>query len=385
VSVSDRGVETPAPAGGVPPQPPQPFQGPAGTGASAWLRYLSPRKIGAVYFLILIVIFFSLLDPDSFPHVETIRSVFNEYSVSGIMALGVIISLASGLFDLSVGYTMGFTGTLVAWFLAYKNMGVTEAIVLTMAAGVAIGLVNALVVVFLKIDSIIATLGTGSIIGAITVGVSGNQTIVKNVSGSFSRDIGGLSWGNFSEPVFYMLILMLIIGLVMEQTAAGRYWYAIGFELDVARLAGIRVKLLQTAALVITAVVASWAGITLTARIGAASPDTGPSYLLPAFAAAFLGATQFRDGRFNAWGTILATILLGAGQYGILVSGAPLWAPDVFYGIALIGAVAITRLTGNATSRWRGWPSWMGRYVRPDDPAPPGDPPEPSASPEAKP
>jgi ribose transport system permease protein len=207
--------------------------------------------------------------------------------------------------------------------------------------------------------------------------VSGNQTIVKNVSGSFSRDIGGLSWGNFSEPVFYMLVLMLIIGLVMEQTAVGRYWYAIGFELDVARLAGIRVKLLQTAALVITAVVASWAGITLTARIGAASPDTGPSYLLPAFAAAFLGATQFRDGRFNAWGTILATILLGAGQYGILVSGAPLWAPDVFYGVALIGAVAITRLTGNATSRWRGWPSWMGRYVRPNEPAEPGAPPEP--------
>jgi hypothetical protein len=137
VSVSDRGVETPAPASGIPPRP---VGGSAGAGASAWLRYLSPRKIGAVYFLILIVVFFSLLDPESFPHVETIRNVFNEYSVSGIMALGVIITLSSGLFDLSVGYTMGFTGTLVAWLLAYKSMGVTEAIVLTTVAGVAIGL-----------------------------------------------------------------------------------------------------------------------------------------------------------------------------------------------------------------------------------------------------
>jgi ribose transport system permease protein len=373
VSVSDRPLATSAPGGGVP----QPPAGPAARRSRAWARLLSPRKIGAAYFLILIVIFFSFLDPASFAQVNTIRNVFNEYSISGIMALAVIITLASGLFDLSVGYTMGFTGTLVAWLLANTSMSSTEAIVLSMAAGLVIGLVNALVVVFLRIDSIIATLGTGAIIGAITVGVSGNQIIVKNVSGAFSRDIAGLSIGNFTEPVFYMLGLMVIIGLVMEQTSVGRYWYALGFELDVARLAGIRVKLLQTAALVITAVVASWAGITLTARIGAASPDTGPSYLLPAFAAAFLGATQFRDGRFNAWGTILATILLGAGQYGILVSGAPLWAPDVFYGVALIGAVAITRLTGNATSRWRGWPSWMGRYVRPNEPAEPGAPPEP--------
>jgi ribose transport system permease protein len=371
VSVSDRPVATSTPGSDVPPQPPA---GPARRRGPAWSRYLSPRKIGAVYFLIVIVIFFSFLDPDTFPHVETIRSIFNEYSISGIISLAVIITLASGLFDLSVGYTMGFAGTLVAWLLANTSMSATEAIVLTMVTGLVIGLVNALVVVFLRIDSIIATLGTGAIIGAITVGISGNQIIVKNVSGAFSRDIAGLSISNFTEPVFYMLALMIIIGLVMEQTSVGRYWYAIGFELDVARLAGIRVKLLQTAALVLTALVASWAGIALTARIGAASPDAGPSYLLPAFAAAFLGATQFRDGRFNAWGTILATILLGAGQYGILLAGAPVWAPDAFYGVALIGAVAVTSLTGNATSRWRGWPPWMRRLIRVDGATTAGSP-----------
>ncbi|HTA08267.1 MAG TPA: ABC transporter permease [Streptosporangiaceae bacterium] len=370
MSVSDKPMATSAPGSSVP----KPPSGSAARGATAWTRFLSPRKIGAVYFLILIVIFFSFLDPNTFPQVETIRSILNEYSISGIMALAVIITLASGLFDLSVGYTMGLAGTLVAWLLANTSMSATEAILLTMATGLVIGLVNALVVVFLRIDSIIATLGTGAIIGAITVGISGNQIIVKNVAGSFSRHIAGLSIGNFTEPVFYMLGLMIIIGLVMEQTSVGRYWYALGFELDVARLAGIRVKLLQTAALLATALVASWAGIALTARIGAASPDAGPSYLLPAFAAAFLGATQFRDGRFNAWGTILATILLGAGQYGILLSGAPVWAPDAFYGVALIGAVAVTSLTGNATSRWRGWPPWMRRFVTAKPPPEPESP-----------
>lgn len=369
MSVSDRPVATSTPGSGAP-RP----AGSAARGAAGWSRFLSPRKIGAVYFLILIVIFFSFLDPATFPHVATVRSIFNEYSISGIISLAVIITLASGLFDLSVGYTMGFAGTLVAWLLANTSMSATEAILLTMVTGLVIGLVNALVVVFLRIDSLIATLGTGAIIGAITVGISGNQIIVKNVSGAFSHDIAGLSISNFTEPVFYMLALMIIIGLAMEQTSVGRYWYAIGFELDVARLAGIRVKLLQTAALLATALVASWAGIALTARIGAASPDAGPSYLLPAFAAAFLGATQFRDGRFNAWGTILATILLGAGQYGILLSGAPVWAPDAFYGVALIGAVAITSLTGNATSRWRGWPPWMRRIVRAEAASPAGSP-----------
>jgi ribose transport system permease protein len=233
-----------------------------------------------------------------------------------------------------------------------------------LAIGVGIGLVNGFIVVFLGIDSLIATLGTGSIIGAITIGVSGNETIVKNVGGSFATDVAGRSWANISEPVLFMLVVMVIVGLLLEQTVAGRYWYAIGFDLDVTRLAGVRVRALRVMAFVIAATIASIAGITLAARIGASSPGEGPDYLLPAFAAAFLGATQFRNGRFNAWGAIVATLLLGTGDYGILLVGGPTWAPEVFEGVVLIAAVGVTEIGKRraGAGKWTGMPAWWARY-----------------------
>jgi ribose transport system permease protein len=326
-------------------------------------RFLSPRKIGAIYLWIAIVILFSAVSPHGFFKTASITNVLNEYSISGIMALAVVVPLAAGLFDLSVGYTMGMTGTVAAWLLANTGMGVTEVVIISLALGAVVGLVNGIIVVFAGIDSLIATLGTGSIIGAITLGVTGDQTIAKNVGGSFSHYIGDLSWGKVTIPVFYMLILMVIIGVVTEQTVIGRLWYAIGFDLEVTKLAGVRVKALRVSAFVASGFVAGIAGVALVARIGAASPGTGPSYLLPAFSAAFLGATQFRDGRFNAWGAVVATLLLGTGEFGLLVAGAPVWAPDVFVGAALIAAVALTEITRrrSGAGSWSAMPVWWRR------------------------
>jgi len=325
-------------------------------------RLLSPRKIGAIYLWIGIIILFGAISPHSFLKANTVTNVLNEYSISGIMALAVVVPLASGLFDLSVGYTMGLSGTLAAWLLA-NGMSVPSAVIISLIVGLGVGLINGVIVVIAGIDSLIATLGTGSIIGAITLGVSGDQIIAKNVGGSFSHYIGTLSWGRVTIPVFYMLILMIIIGVVTEQTVVGRLWYAIGFDLEVTRLAGVRVKALRIAALAISGFVAAIAGVALTARIGAASPGTGPSYLLPAFSATFLGATQFRDGRFNTWGSVVATLLLGTGEFGLLAAGAPVWAPDVFVGAALIAAVALTEVSRrrSGAGSWSGMPTWWRR------------------------
>ena len=92
--------------------------------------------------------------------------------------------------------------------------------------------------------------------------------------------------------------------------------------------------------------IASIAGMVLAGSVSSASPGAGAPYLLPSFAAVFLGATQFRDFRFNAWGTIVAVFMLGTGEYGLLLVGAPRWMPDVFQGVALIVAIAITQFGG---------------------------------------
>lgn len=333
-------------------------------GRSAIVGLLGPRKIGAIYLWIVIIIAFCIASPHSFARWVTITNILNQYSISGLMALAVVIPLSAALFDLSVGYTMGFTGTVVAWFLAH-GMSVPEAVLLSLLLGVFVGLVNGIIVVYAGIDSLIATLGTGSIIGAITTGVS-QVTIVPsaNVAGTFTRYIATASIFKITLPVFYMIVVMFIIGIVLEQTVVGRLWYAVGFDLEVTRLAGVRVRALRVSALVISALIASIAGIALTARIGTSSPGVGPPYLLPAFSAVFLGATQFRDGRFNAWGAVVATLLLGTGEFGLDVVGAPIWAPDVFVGVALIVSVALTEITRRraGAGAWTGMPSFLRRY-----------------------
>jgi ribose transport system permease protein len=326
-------------------------------------RLLAPRKIGAIYLWIGIIIVFSAISPDAFFQTATITNILNQYSISALMALAVVIPLASGLFDLSVGYTMGLTGTMVAWCLA-NGMSVPEAVILSVLLGAVVGLVNGIIVVYAGIDSLIATLGTGSMIDAITLGISHDETIVKNVGNSFSYYIGSLSFHLITMPVLYMLIVMVIIGLLLEQTVVGRLWYAIGFDLEVVRLIGVRVRALRISALVLSGLIAGIAGVALTARIGASSPEVGPPYLLPAFAAVFMGATQFRDGRFNAWGAVVSMLLLGTGEFGLLVIGAPQWAPDVFVGAALIASVALTEMSrrGSGAGAWSWMPTWWRSF-----------------------
>jgi len=144
--------------------------------------------------------------------------------------------------------------------------------------------------------------------------------------------------------VLYLLIIMGLLGYWLERTGSGRQLYAIGFNLETARLTGAPVKRLITTSLMCSAVIAGFAGMVLASRVASGSPNAGAAYLIPAFSAAFLGATQFRAGRFNPWGTVIAVMLLGTGNIGLLVSGGPTWTPQLFTGTVLIAAVALTAM-----------------------------------------
>jgi ribose transport system permease protein len=155
----------------------------------------------------------------------------------------------------------------------------------------------------------------------------------------------------FQLVVVYLLVLALVLWWLLAHTPAGRYLYAIGGNPEAARLSGVRVKRYSTAALVMSSSIAGAAGVLFTSQNGP-SLDFGAALLLPAFAAAFLGSTQLLPGKFNVWGTLLAIFVLATGVYGLeLVSGAP-WLSDMFNGVALIVAVALSINRGGSTTRW---------------------------------
>jgi ribose transport system permease protein len=137
-----------------------------------------------------------------------------------------------------------------------------------------------------------------------------------------------------------MILVAVVVSYFLEFTPAGRLVYATGGNIEAARLAGVRTSLVIVTCLVVNGVVASFCGVLVSSRLSTGDPTIGPSYLLPAIAAAFLGSTQFRGGRYNVWGTVVAVYVLATGVKGLQLAGAPVWTPDMFNGVALLVAVA---------------------------------------------
>jgi ribose transport system permease protein len=318
---------------------------------------LSPRVIGAIYVWIALVVVFGLIDPSTMLTWATVKQVLNQYAVTGLVALALVMPLAAGVYDLSVGSVAGLSGIATAYTLAHISTNTVVALAAGIAMALACGLVNAIAVQVLRVDSFIGTLATGSIFGALAIAISGEQPISKNVGGSFSQAVALDNIAGVTRPVIYLAIAGLVLWYVLQRHAVGRYVTSLGFDREVARLAGVPIGRLVVISLLVSAVLAGIGGIAATATVGAGSSTIGPSYLLPGFAAAFLGATQFQPGRFNVGGTIVAVFLIGTGDVGLLLVGAPAWAPDIFDGVILIAAVSIASLSGligmGRASRWR--------------------------------
>lgn len=325
------------------------------TSAGDWKRHLSFRNIGAVYVWLAIIVVFSVWAPETFPTMQTVQSVLNQNAIAGLVALALVVPLSARVFDLSVGSSMGLCNVIAAWLLVNQGFSVPMTIGLTIGAGIAIGLINAVVVVGWKIDSFIATLATGSLMAAAISLLTEDQAIIgEQLLGDFSKLATTRVLG-LQVPVYLMLLVALAVWVLLNYTSTGRKIYSTGFNEEASRLTGIRTRRLRAATLIVSGVVAAIAGLLLTSQVSSGSPAIGPPYLLDAFAAAFLGATQF-GGRFNAWGTVIAVLLLGTGKTGLLLVGAPVWAPSMFAGTVLLlalGATGLERRTGNRPARGR--------------------------------
>jgi ribose transport system permease protein len=302
---------------------------------SHWLTRYSGLVIWAG-----IIVLFGILEPSTFLTTSTLRSVLSNQAITAIMALALLLPLAAGVFDLSIASMMGLAIMLVASFQSH-GMAWVPSVILVLGIGLFVGIANAVVVVGLGVDSFIATLGSSSIILAIVTAINGGQQITTGISTNFT-DIATAQIFTIALPAFYMLILGAVLWYVMEYRQAGRYMFATGSNPEAARLAGVRTNRYRVIALLVSATIGTLAGIIFLAKIGAASQDSGPPYLLPAFAGAYLGATQIKPGRFNVLGTLIAVFLLGTGVEGLQLVGAASWIDDAFNGTALIVAVALS-------------------------------------------
>jgi ribose transport system permease protein len=313
-------------------------------GMHEWRRaagFLSVRNVSAIYVFALIFIVFSLWVPHTFLDWGTWRAMISTQALTALLAVGLVIALSAGAFDLAIGATLGFGEILVAWLLVKHGVAIVPAVALSTLAGAAVGLANGLLVVRARIDSFIATLGVSSVLLALTSWISASQQIV-GLSNGFQNIATNKVLG-FPMSVYVMVVVAFAVWYILERTPIGRRVYATGGNIEAARLAGVKTSVVIVGALIACGAIAAFSGVLVTSSLGAGDPTIGPPYLLPAFSAAFLGSTQFHGGRFNVWGTVLAVYVLGTGVMGLQLAGAPIWIPELFNGLALLLAVGLSK------------------------------------------
>jgi ribose transport system permease protein len=230
---------------------------------------------------------------------------------------------------------------LVVGFIGQSHMNVVLAVVLTIILSSMYGLINGIIVVKFKVDAFVATLATGSILGGAGLWYTGGRTLYNDVPRSFTQISRGRLFGLPLNAV-YVLIIATILWVFLSNLPAGRRMYATGGNRRAAELTGIRTDRYVMASFMLSSTLAGIAGVMLGSNLGTASPSTGGSLLLPAFAGAFLGATTIRPGKFNVVGTIVAVYALSIAISGLQQLGAPAWFESVFNGTALAGSVALS-------------------------------------------
>lgn len=315
----------------------------ARTDARHLASVIAPRLLtdgGAVIFLIVLIVGFSIALPDRFPTLGNVQLLLGSYAIPLILALAVTLPLIAGEFDLSVGGTLGIAAVFSAYTVS-NGWPVALVFIGSISIGILVGIVNGFLVTRLQVSAFIATLGMGTVLAGGNLLMTQGQVIYEGIDSSFT-DISGAPFLALSRVTFYAFAVALVLWYLIEQTPFGRYLRATGAGREAARLTGVKTSQTLFLSFVLAGAFAALAGFLQASRAGSAAPDVGPSFLLPAYAAAFLGATTILPGRFNVWGTVVGVAILAVGITGLNLAGSALWVPDVFNGAALILAVAVS-------------------------------------------
>ncbi|WP_406432965.1 ABC transporter permease [Streptomyces sp. NBC_00631] len=298
---------------------------------------------GLLVLTALLVLVFSVALPHTFPTRDTLDSILSNQSIPAVLALAAMVPIVTGSFDLSLGYGLGLGHVMVLQLVVHAGWPWPWACLVVIAGGGVVGVLNGVIVEFGRIDSFIATLGTGSMLYAVTGWVTGGGRIVPGPLG-LPAAFTGLYDSTFLGlplPAYYVLAVAVVLWLVLERLPLGRCLYVIGASPRAAELVGIPARRYTVYTFAASGLIVGFAGVLLAAQQQIGNPSVGLDYLLPAFVGALLGSTAIRPGRPNALGTLVAVAVLAVGLTGIGQLGAAFWTVSLFYGGTLLLAVGL--------------------------------------------
>lgn len=337
---------------------PRAAQGPGGPGdgdngrpAAAAVPGRSPvaafaARYGLLVAFLATVAVFSIVRSSTFPTWRNAESILTLAAPSLIIAVGLTVVLVMQDFDLSFGGMIGLAGGAAIAFMVNDGWAWQVAVIAVLAFGVVVGVLNGWMVAYLGGNSFIITLAMGTVLTGVEFGLTDQNTVYDGIPTGYIDLASGEILG-LSNQIWIAAVLAFAVWLLLDRTEIGRFMYAIGGNPEAARLSGVRVLRLRMFGFVIVGVTAAVVGILLTSQSASYAPNGGTAYLLPAFAAVFLGAAVFRPGEFNVLGTIVGVLFLGVIQTGLTMLDLATWVINLVQGGILITAVLVSRLGMN--------------------------------------
>ena len=319
-------------------------------------------RYGFIILLVGLIVFFTLAT-DGFGSPQAAVFIFQSVAITGVLALGVTATLVVGGFDLSIGSVATTAMMAAAYAMVVLEQNALVAVVICLAIGVVVGLINGFLIVYMRVPDLLATLGMMFLL----VGLQRIPTEGRSIATGMTMPDGSTADGTFSAAflalgrhrfdffiphlipvsVVVLLVLAVLIWFFLEYTRFGRMMYAVGSNPKAAELAGAPVKAYKVWAYVISGVFASIGGILLAARLGRGDIASGNNLLLDSVAAALIGFAVLGAAKPNAFGTAIGALFVGVLLQGLTMMNAPYYTQDFVKGVVLVVALIFTFALSN--------------------------------------
>ena len=303
-------------------------------------KILQERVYSLGLLLVVTALITSVIFPTTFPTFENFSQILLNLSIDTIVAVGMMLLLISGAFDLSVGSTVGFTGCLTAYLMHFHGVPVPVALVGGMLGALIVGIINGYLIAYQNINPMIQTLAMMGIVRGCALLVSGSG--IQNLPYWFNA-IGQSKLLGIQTPIWYMLATIGVFTFLFNKTIFFRRYYYIGGNERAADLSGIRVKKMKMIGFIISALLAGFAGILLSSRLGAALPTMGRGLELRVITAVILGGATLTGGYGKIPGALLGALFMGLIANIMVIARISGYWQEIILGLILIATLWIDK------------------------------------------
>lgn len=299
------------------------------------------QELGSLAAFAVIVLILGVLSPE-FRTVSNFLSLIRQSAVNGLIAFGMTVVILTGGIDLSVGSVLALCTSVCAMMIS-SGVNVGLAMTASLALGVILGGIGAVMIAYGKIQPFIATLVTMTIYRGITMIITGGKPVSKLGESALLNGIGRGVFLGIPVPVWILAVIFFIFLFILKKMIIGRKIYAVGSNDKAAALAGVNINGVKILVYSISGLMSALAGLILLSRLGSAQPTLGSGYELDAIAAVAVGGTSMSGGRGQIYGTLIGVLIIAVLNNGLNIMGVSSYYQEVVRGIVILLAVLSDR------------------------------------------